>query len=105
MFVTGIAQCSELCWQLRGLAEKRQVPNAKLALQHNIGLGGAVIVGLYRLGFPHYARFVLKVISFIFREELVEISFVWVIRNGQGLKITGNFEGNPDHVKQKIYTV
>lgn len=49
---TGLAQCSELCWQLRGLAEKRQVPNVKLALQHNVGLGGAVVVALYRLGFP-----------------------------------------------------
>lgn len=28
------------------------MPNAKLALQHNIGLGGAVVVGLYKLGFP-----------------------------------------------------
>lgn len=49
---TGLAQCAELCWQLRGLAGKRQVPGAKLALQHNIGLGGAVVVGLYKLGFP-----------------------------------------------------
>ncbi|KAG4074915.1 hypothetical protein HA402_009340 [Bradysia odoriphaga] len=49
---TGLAQCSEICWQLRGLAGKRQVPNAKLGLQHNIGLGGAAVVGLYRLGFP-----------------------------------------------------
>ncbi|XP_033331850.2 sterol carrier protein X-related thiolase [Megalopta genalis] len=49
---TGLAQCTELCWQLRGLAGKRQVPNAKLALQHNIGLGGAVVVALYKLGFP-----------------------------------------------------
>ncbi|KAL7293322.1 non-specific lipid-transfer protein isoform X2 [Trichogramma pretiosum] len=49
---TGLAQCTELCWQLRGEAGKRQVPNAKLALQHNIGLGGAVVVALYRLGFP-----------------------------------------------------
>ncbi|XP_067623241.1 sterol carrier protein 2 [Eurosta solidaginis] len=53
---TGLAQCAELCWQLRGLAEKRQVPNCKLALQHNIGLGGAVVVALYRLGFPTYAK-------------------------------------------------
>jgi len=52
---TGLAQCSELCWQLRGEAGKRQVQGAKLALQHNIGLGGAVIVGLYRLGFPKQA--------------------------------------------------
>lgn len=50
---TGLAQCSELCWQLRGEADKRQVKGAKLALQHNIGLGGAAVVGLYRLGFPH----------------------------------------------------
>lgn len=49
---TGLAQCSEICWQLRGEAGKRQVKNAKLGLQHNIGLGGAAVVGLYRLGFP-----------------------------------------------------
>src|SRR2546430_4761253 len=35
---TGLAQCSELCWQLRGLAEARQVDKADGALQHNIGL-------------------------------------------------------------------
>eukprot|EP00164_Ancoracysta_twista_P002313 GFYU01003057.1.p1 GENE.GFYU01003057.1~~GFYU01003057.1.p1 ORF type:complete len:562 (-),score=217.15 GFYU01003057.1:81-1766(-) len=45
---TGLAQCAELCWQLRGLAEKRQVPNAKIALQHNLGLGGAAVVALYK---------------------------------------------------------
>jgi len=48
---TGLAQCSELNWQLRGEAEKRQVPGAKVALQHNIGLGGAVVVTMYRKGF------------------------------------------------------
>ncbi|KAM9326594.1 sterol carrier protein 2 [Gastrophryne carolinensis] len=48
---TGLAQCAELCWQLRGLAGKRQVPGAKLALQHNLGLGGAAVVTLYRMGF------------------------------------------------------
>jgi len=48
---TGLAQCSELSWQLRGKAEKRQVPGAKVALQHNIGLGGAVVVTMYRKGF------------------------------------------------------
>ncbi|XP_063606565.1 sterol carrier protein 2-like [Penaeus indicus] len=48
---TGLAQCAELCWQLRGEAGKRQVPGAKLALQHNIGLGGAAVVALYRMGF------------------------------------------------------
>lgn len=50
---TGLAQCSELTWQLRGHADKRQVKNAKLALQHNVGLGGAVVVALYKLGFPN----------------------------------------------------
>lgn len=49
---TGLAQCAELCWQLRGEAAKRQVPGAKLALQHNLGLGGACVVSLYKLGFP-----------------------------------------------------
>jgi hypothetical protein len=34
------------------MAGRRQVPNAKIALQHNIGLGGAVVVALYKLGFP-----------------------------------------------------
>uniref|UniRef100_A0A8C4S4A0 Sterol carrier protein 2 n=1 Tax=Erpetoichthys calabaricus TaxID=27687 RepID=A0A8C4S4A0_ERPCA len=53
---TGLAQCAELCWQLRGEAGKRQVPGAKVALQHNIGLGGAVVVTLYRMGFPEIAR-------------------------------------------------
>ncbi|KAM3914792.1 sterol carrier protein 2 [Leptodactylus fuscus] len=52
---TGLAQCAELCWQLRGQAGKRQVPGAKLALQHNIGIGGAVVVTLYKMGFPDAA--------------------------------------------------
>ncbi|GAC1554204.1 MAG: lipid-transfer protein [Polyangiales bacterium] len=45
---TGLAQCTELVWQLRGQAEKRQVPNAKVALQHNLGLGGACVMTMYR---------------------------------------------------------
>ncbi|KAJ8274513.1 hypothetical protein COCON_G00091380 [Conger conger] len=53
---TGLAQCAELCWQLRGEAGSRQVPGAKVALQHNIGLGGAVVVTLYRMGFPQAER-------------------------------------------------
>lgn len=44
---TGLAQCAELCWHLRGEAGKRQVLGAKLALQHNIGLGGAAVVTIY----------------------------------------------------------
>ena len=45
---TGLAQCSELNWQLRGQADKRQVEGAKLGLQHNLGLGGAAVVTMYR---------------------------------------------------------
>ena len=44
---TGLAQCAELVWQLRGQAGPRQVEGAKHALQHNIGLGGACVVTLY----------------------------------------------------------
>ena len=44
---TGLAQCCELVWQLRGEAGKRQVQGAELALQHNLGLGGAAVVTIY----------------------------------------------------------
>jgi sterol carrier protein 2 len=44
---TGLAQCAELVWQLRGQAGRRQVPEARFALQHNLGLGGACVVTLY----------------------------------------------------------
>ena len=49
---TGLAQCTELTWQILGIAGKRQVPNCEYALQHNIGLGSAVVMTLYKLGFP-----------------------------------------------------
>jgi acetyl-CoA acyltransferase len=45
---TGVAQCAELVWQLRGQAGARQVAGARVGLQHNIGLGGAVVVAAYR---------------------------------------------------------
>jgi acetyl-CoA acetyltransferase len=45
---TGLAQCAELTWQLRGQAQQRQVEGARLALQHNLGLGGACVVTLYQ---------------------------------------------------------
>jgi sterol carrier protein 2 len=44
---TGLAQCFELTHQLRGTAGARQVDGAELALQHNLGLGGAAVVTLY----------------------------------------------------------
>ena len=45
---TGLAQCAELVWQLRGQAEGRQVDKARNALQHNLGVGGACVVTLYQ---------------------------------------------------------
>ena len=45
---TGLAQCTELVWHLRGTAEQRQVEGAKIALQHNLGLGGACVMTMYR---------------------------------------------------------
>jgi sterol carrier protein 2 len=44
---TGLAQCCELVWQLRGTADKRQVKGVNAALQHNLGLGGAAVVTVY----------------------------------------------------------
>ena len=44
---TGLGQCAELVWQLRGEAGPRQVEGARVGLQHNLGLGGACVVSLY----------------------------------------------------------
>ncbi|KAM0330739.1 hypothetical protein ACHAQA_003691 [Verticillium albo-atrum] len=44
---TGLAQCAELVWHLRGWANNRAVPGTRYALQHNLGLGGAVVVTVY----------------------------------------------------------
>ena len=46
---TGLAQCAELTWQLRGTADARQVPGARIAIQHNLGLGGAAVVTVYAI--------------------------------------------------------
>jgi acetyl-CoA acetyltransferase len=45
---TGLAQCTELVQQLRGNAAERQVEGARVALQHNVGIGGACVVTMYR---------------------------------------------------------
>ena len=45
---TGIAQCAELVWHLRGWANNRAVPDTRYCLQHNLGLGGAAVVTVYR---------------------------------------------------------
>ena len=52
---TGLAQCTELVQQLRGDAGPRQVEGARLALQHNLGLGGACVVTLYEKVGPRAA--------------------------------------------------
>ncbi|KAH7142210.1 thiolase-like protein [Dactylonectria macrodidyma] len=45
---TGLAQCAELTWQLRGWANNRLADKTRVALQHNLGLGGAVVVNVYK---------------------------------------------------------
>jgi acetyl-CoA acetyltransferase len=45
---TGLAQCTELTWHLRGQAGARQVNGARIGLQHNLGLGGACVITLYQ---------------------------------------------------------
>ncbi|KAI9671832.1 MAG: hypothetical protein M1831_003360 [Alyxoria varia] len=45
---TGIAQCAELTWHLRGWANNRAVSGTDVCLQHNLGLGGAVVVSVYK---------------------------------------------------------
>jgi sterol carrier protein 2 len=47
---TGIAQCAELVWHLRGWANNRLIEGTSAALQHNLGLGGAVVVTVYKRG-------------------------------------------------------
>ncbi|CAM3636839.1 lipid-transfer protein [Tsukamurella ocularis] len=44
---TGLAQCAEMVWQLRGTADARQVDGVTMGLAHNLGLGGAGVVTLY----------------------------------------------------------
>ena len=45
---TGLAQCAELNWQLRGDADGRQVDGVTAGLQHNIGLGGTAVITAYQ---------------------------------------------------------
>lgn len=46
--VSGLGQCAELVWQLRGEADKRQVEGARIGMQHNFGIGGAAVVTMYK---------------------------------------------------------
>jgi sterol carrier protein 2 len=45
---TGLAQCAEMVWHMRGWANNRSVKDTKVALQHNLGLGGAAVVTVYK---------------------------------------------------------
>jgi sterol carrier protein 2 len=45
---TGLAQCAELVWHMRGWANNRSISDTKVALQHNLGLGGAAVVTVYK---------------------------------------------------------
>ena len=45
---TGLAQACEIVWQLRGEAGKRQVKNAQVGVSHNLGLGGACVVTVFK---------------------------------------------------------
>ncbi|KAF5230930.1 hypothetical protein FANTH_13609 [Fusarium anthophilum] len=45
---TGLAQCAEMTWQLRGWANTRLAGETRVALQHNLGLGGAVVINVYK---------------------------------------------------------
>lgn len=45
---TGLAQCFEITHQMRGTAGERQVESASVGLAHNLGLGGACVVTLFK---------------------------------------------------------
>jgi len=53
---TGLAQITELTWQLRHMAEKRQVKNPKYALSHNLGLGSAVVISILKKYNDNFTR-------------------------------------------------
>jgi acetyl-CoA acetyltransferase len=45
---TGLAQTAEIVWHLRNEAGERQVDGARVGMQHNVGLGGACVVTIFR---------------------------------------------------------
>jgi len=46
--VAGSCEQRDAAWHLRSEAGDRQVDGAKVALQHNLGLGGACVITMYR---------------------------------------------------------
>ena len=78
----GIAQCAELTWQLRGAAGARQVPNCKLALQHNIGLGGAAVVALYKMAVETKVMFVISAVELYHHLKMsLKSFFKWCLQH------------------------
>lgn len=77
---TGLAQCAELTWQLRGWANNRLVDGADVALQHNLGLGGAVVVTVYKRADGQHSRAVpdddVKKVSNIGYNPAVEARYI-----------------------------
>jgi hypothetical protein len=73
-----------LLLKLRGWAGDRQIPNLSYALQHNVGLGGAVVVGIYKKAFPGKAdptaRFGYVGIRWLVRRFAVANSIVDLLR-------------------------
>lgn len=45
---TGLAQCFEITQQMRGAAGERQVEQASVGMTHNVGLGGACVVTIFK---------------------------------------------------------
>jgi len=74
---------------LRKQAGRRQVPSVKLALQHNIGLGGAVVVALYKMGFgDDRVQLTARHVAAMPSEDAFKVAEVFE-RITDGLKIDG----------------
>jgi sterol carrier protein 2 len=89
---TGLAQCAELVWQLRGWANNRLVDDVSVALQHNLGLGGAVVVTIYK-------RADLKKNSRVSDSEVVKRS---QFEYNPAVEARGVSAADGDRVKSKI---
>jgi sterol carrier protein 2 len=88
---TGLAQCAELTWHLRGWANNRLVDNTTVALQHNLGLGGAVVINVYK-------RADGKTISKVSNEEIARTS--WLGYN-PAVEARGITDHDADKVRSK----
>ncbi|KAI6218724.1 Sterol carrier protein 2 [Aphelenchoides besseyi] len=103
---TGVAQCVELCNQLRGRCDRRQVPNVRVALQHNLGIGGACVLTLYRradgqTSGPHGVRHVSHFFQFV---EMSAKTKVYVIGVGMTAFTKPGSTGKdyPEMVKEAV---